>query len=99
MLAGGDLDDHPVHAAIGGPVHIAFGAPGKGKDLRAQLSLHNLLHRFLVGGGDGGHPRFDAVDPHLRQLFGNRQLVLPGENHPRLLLPVPEGHVMELEPV
>ncbi len=95
VLAAGDLDNNPLDAAVHGALDVGDHAARKGEDLRAELTLHDLPDRGLIGLGHGGHPRLDAVHAGFGELFRDPNLVVLGKHHSCLLLAIAQGDVMK----
>ena len=97
VVARGDLHHHAVDAAVGGALHVVDHAAGEGVDLRREPHLHHLADRRLVGGRDRWEAGLDAVDAGLGERLGDPELVVLREHDARLLLPVAQGHVVDLD--
>jgi hypothetical protein len=97
VLAGRNLRNDSLDAAILGQLHVRRKAPCKGEDLGRQAQGHDVLDGGFVFSRYGRHARLDPVYARFGQLPRDGHFFVTAEDDAGLLFAVPQGDVVDLD--
>jgi hypothetical protein len=97
VLAGRHFHHDAGNAAIQRSLHVVDHAAGKGENLRAEVSLHDLLDRRFVAWRHHRHPGLNPVNPGFRQRLRDPDLVILCEDDAGLLFAVTQRDIVKFD--